>query len=59
MVTSAPDDVSGRVPTRSDLAAAVDPAHNRLKPLAFKLIGALDSPRIKVMSRLVALLLAG
>jgi eukaryotic-like serine/threonine-protein kinase len=42
MVTSAPDDVSGRVPTRSDLTADVDPAHNRLKPLGFKLIGVLE-----------------
>jgi hypothetical protein len=40
-VTSAPDDVSGRVPNRSDLSAAVDPARKCLQPLDLKLIGAL------------------
>jgi hypothetical protein len=45
MVTSVPDDVSGRVPTRSDLSVTVDPAHKCLKPLDFKLIGALEHPR--------------
>jgi hypothetical protein len=43
MVTSAPDDLSGRVPTRSDLTAAVDLARKCLKLLDFKLIGALAS----------------